>query len=65
MREIATMSVREILEALNIEEPNVKVRLNRAKAMLRKHLNSYIQDQVFSFHLLRCDRVVKEVFDRL
>jgi RNA polymerase sigma factor (sigma-70 family) len=65
LREIETMSVRETSEALNIEEPNVKVRLNRAKAMLRENLNSYMKDQVYSFHLVKCDRIVKSVFDHL
>lgn len=65
LREIETMSVRETSEALNIEEPNVKVRLNRAKAMLRENLNGYMKDQVYNFHLLKCDRIVKKVFDHL
>jgi RNA polymerase sigma-70 factor (ECF subfamily) len=62
LREIEDLSVRETSAALNIEEPNVKVRLNRAKTMLRNHLNSYIKDQVYSFHLTRCDRIVSNVF---
>lgn len=65
LREVERMSVKETGEALNIEEPNVKVRLNRAKTMLRDHLNGYIQDNVYSFHLTRCDRIVKNVFARL
>ncbi len=65
LREMETMSVRETSEALNIEEPNVKVRLNRAKAMLRENLNSYMKDRVYSFHLVKCDRIVKKVFDHL
>ncbi|MGN6568171.1 MAG: RNA polymerase sigma factor [Flavipsychrobacter sp.] len=65
LREIEKMSVKETGEALNIEEPNVKVRLNRAKTMLREHLNGYMQDNVYSFHLTRCDRIVKNVFARL
>jgi RNA polymerase sigma factor (sigma-70 family) len=65
LREIEDMSVRETSATLNIEEPNVKVRLNRAKAMLREKLNSYMKDQVYSFHLTRCDRIVNHVFDHL
>lgn len=65
LREIEDMSVRETSATLNIEEPNVKVRLNRAKAMLRENLNSYMKDQVYSFHLTRCDRIVNQVFDHL
>lgn len=65
MREIEDMSVRETSTALNIEEPNVKVRLNRAKTMLRENLNGYLKDQVYSFHLTRCDRIVNNVMQHL
>ncbi len=65
LREIEDMSVRETSAALSIEETNVKVRLNRAKVMLRKNLHGYMKDHVFSFHLTRCDSVVKRVFQHL
>lgn len=65
LREIEDLSVRETSTALDIEESNVKVRLNRAKTMLRENLNSYIKDQVYSFHLTRCDRIVNRVLDEL
>ncbi len=65
LREIEEMSVKETCDALDLETSNVKVRLNRAKTMLRQHLNSYMKDQVYSFHLSRCDRVVKNVLDSL
>jgi len=65
LREIEEMSVRETSETLNIEEPNVKVRLNRAKTMLRESLNGYMKDNVYSFHLHRCDRIVANVFAHL
>lgn len=65
LREVEDMSGKETGEALGIEEPNVKVRLNRAKAMLRENLNGYIRDNVYSFHLSRCDRMVAAVLSRL
>lgn len=65
MREIEEMSVRETSTALNIEEPNVKVRLNRAKTMLRENLNGYMKNQVYSFHLTKCDRIVNHVLQHL
>ncbi|MCW3127773.1 MAG: polymerase sigma factor, sigma-70 family [Bacteroidetes bacterium] len=65
MREIEEMSVKETSEALSLEEPNVKVRLNRAKVMLRDNLNGYMKDQVYGFHLTRCDRIVNAVLSRL
>jgi RNA polymerase sigma-70 factor (ECF subfamily) len=65
LREIEDLSVRETSAALNIEESNVKVRLNRAKTMLRENLNSYMKDYVYSFHLTKCDRIVNNVLHRL
>jgi RNA polymerase sigma-70 factor (ECF subfamily) len=62
MREIEDMTVAETVETLGLTESNVKVRLNRAKSMLREKLNSYYKsDMVFPFHLSRCDRVVDQV----
>ncbi len=62
MREVEGMSVNETIEALAITESNVKVRLNRAKTMLRKNLSGYYKnDLVFNFHLSRCDRIVAKV----
>ena len=65
LREIEDMSVRETSATLQIEESNVKVRLNRAKTMLRENLNGYMKDRVYSFHLTRCDRIVNHVMNRL
>lgn len=65
LREIEEMSVRETGETLGIEEPNVKVRLNRAKIMLRENLNGYIKDHVYHFHLTRCHLMVEKVFSSL
>lgn len=65
MREIEGMSVRETATTLSLEETNVKVRFNRAKAMLREALNGYMKDHVYGFHLTRCDRVVNNVFQQL
>lgn len=63
MREMEQMSVAETTAALDLTESNVKVRLNRAKAMLRDKLTSfYRSDAVFPFHLTRCDRIVQHVF---
>jgi RNA polymerase sigma-70 factor (ECF subfamily) len=65
LREIEGMSVHETGEALEIEEANVKVRLNRAKTMLQGNLNEYMKDHVYAFHLSRCDRMVKNVLTTL
>lgn len=65
LREIEGMSVHETSEVLAIEEPNVKVRLNRAKSMLRGNLQSYFHEQVYHFNLIKCDRVVDYVMKYL
>lgn len=59
MREIEDMSVAETQQCLNISEVNVKVRLNRAKVILRDILSKYYKkEDVLHFHLNRCDRMV-------
>ncbi len=66
MREIEGMSVAETSECLAISEANVKVRVNRAKEMLRERISGYYQTgEVFQFNLVRCDRIVKNVLSRL
>jgi len=62
MREIENMNISEIKECLNISEVNVKVRLNRAKAILRDILSAqYTKEDILHFHLSRCDRMVEKV----
>lgn len=66
MREMEDMSVNETMEVLGLSESNVKVRLNRAKEMLRINLSShYKSTQVYHFHLTRCDSVVKFVMAQI
>jgi RNA polymerase sigma-70 factor (ECF subfamily) len=66
LREIESMSVSETKECLEISEINVKVRLNRAKSMLRTALSElYKSEDVFEFHLSRCDRMVQNVMSRI
>ena len=62
MREIENMNISETKECLNISEVNVKVRLNRAKALLRDILSAqYTKEDILHFHLSRCDRMVEKV----
>jgi RNA polymerase sigma factor (sigma-70 family) len=62
MRELENMSVAETQECLNISEVNVKVRLNRAKAMLRSSITSlYQKEDLLDFHLTRCNRMTENV----
>jgi len=66
MREVQGMSTNETMEALDIGESNVKIRLNRAKEMLRTELNNYWQPkQLYEFHLTRCDTVVNFVMQKI
>lgn len=62
MREFEDMSVAETQQCLNISGANVKVRLNRAKAMLRNLLSAqYKKEDILHFHLNRCDRMVDAI----
>lgn len=66
MREVQGMSTTETMEALDIGESNVKIRLNRAKEMLRTELNNYWQpNQLYEFHLTRCDTIVNFVMQKI
>jgi RNA polymerase sigma factor (sigma-70 family) len=66
MREIERMSVEETSEAMEITQSNVKIRLNRAKEMLRSTiLNNYPMENIFEFNLVRCDRIAQNVLARI
>jgi len=62
LRELNGMSTAETAEALDISETNVKVRLNRAKQMLREKVEKiYTPGDIFEFNLIYCDKIVNEV----
>ncbi len=66
LREISGLNVSETAEALNISETNVRARLSRAKAMLRKEVEkSYTPDEIFEFNLIWCDRMVERVMNEI
>jgi RNA polymerase sigma-70 factor (ECF subfamily) len=68
LRDVEEMSTSEAAYALEITEQNVKVRLHRARALLRRNLYARAgaeRTQAFTFHAVRCDRVVKNVFERI
>lgn len=66
LREINGMNVVETADLLNISESNVKVRLNRAKEMLRSKLEAnYTYTELFDFNLMYCDTVVDNVMIRI
>ena len=62
LRELNGMSTAETAEVLDISETNVKVRLNRAKHMLREKVEQmYTPEDIFDFNLIYCDKIVNEV----
>jgi len=68
LRDVEDMSTTDAAEVLEITEDNVKVRLHRARALLRKSLYARAgmeRKEAFNFHAVRCDRVVKNVFERI
>src|SRR5688500_4423355 len=66
MREIENMNVAETQACLAISEVNVKVRLNRAKALLKETLSAfYKKEDILHFHLSRCDRVIEKVMSKV
>lgn len=66
LRELNGMSVADTHQALGITESNVKVRLNRAKQMLRTEIEKmYSTDEIYEFNLRYCDGMVERVMARI
>lgn len=66
LREINGLNVAETAQLLNISEANIKVRLNRAKAMLRNEIEkSYSAVELFEFNLVYCDAIVESIMKRI
>ena len=68
LRDVEQLSTTETASALELSEENVKVRLHRARAMVRKNL--FVQagpeaPRAFGFMGQRCDRVVARVMERI
>jgi len=66
LREVTGLTVAETSNMLSISEANVKVRLNRAKTMLRKEIESnYSPNELFEFNLIYCDAMVEKVMKKI
>lgn len=66
LREINGLNVSETAAMMNITEANVKVRLNRAKTMLRTEIeNAYSAAELFEFNLIYCDAMVENVMNKI
>jgi RNA polymerase sigma-70 factor (ECF subfamily) len=68
LREVERMDTTETAECLDISEGAVKVRLHRARALLRKEIYAHTgaaTASAFHFAGARCDRIVAGVFERI
>jgi RNA polymerase sigma-70 factor (ECF subfamily) len=68
LREVEGMSTSETADCLDLSEETVKVRLHRARALLRKHISAETgaaTAMAFQFLGARCDRIVSTVLIRI
>ncbi len=68
MRDIEELSTEETAECLQITPSNVKIRLHRARTLLRRELwvrAGSVRSSAFDFPATRCNRVVAAVLARL
>ena len=68
LREVEEMSTGETAQCLGITEENVKTRLHRARALLRKEIYARAgatSTAAFQFMGTRCDRMVESVMRRI
>jgi RNA polymerase sigma-70 factor (ECF subfamily) len=68
LRDVEQMNTSETAAALELTEENVKVRLHRARALVRKELFARAGTEAqsaFGFMGVRCDRVVARVLERI
>lgn len=66
LKEVEEMSMKEIAIALDITVANVKVRLHRAKEMLKDKLYELSNDKnIFEFGFSRCDRITENVMKNI
>ncbi len=66
LREVNGHSVSEAADLLQISESNVKVRLMRAKTMLKTEVAKvYKPEDIFEFNLIYCDTMVHRVMNEI
>lgn len=66
LREINGFNVAETAHLLDVSEANVKVRLNRAKHMLRSEIEkAYSARELYEFNLIYCNVIVTNVMNRI
>lgn len=68
LREVEELSTEETAQCLELTPQNVKVRLHRAKSVLKRELLARMEPEVsalYPFPATRCDRVVAAVMARI
>lgn len=66
LKEVEGMTSKEVAEALDISVANVKIRLHRAKGMLKENLYQLSNDKsIFEFGFSKCDRLTERVMNSL
>jgi len=68
LREIEGLSTTETAAGLDLGEEAVKTRLHRARGMVRRAVTDRLGSaaaSAFSFHAVRCDRVVHAVLTEI
>jgi RNA polymerase sigma-70 factor (ECF subfamily) len=61
MRDLEELDTKETAELLALTEENVRVRLHRARMLVREALHAGVEDaaaELFTFAGARCDRIV-------
>lgn len=66
LRELNSLSILETSSALGISSGNVKIRLNRAKNLLRNEIEKmYSTQEIFELNLIYCDEIVQNVMSEI
>ncbi len=66
LRELTGLSVEDTADIMNATPSNVKVRLNRAKMMLRKEIEkTYTPEDIYEFNFIYCDKIVDSVMKEI
>ena len=66
LRRITGLSTSDTAEVLHISNGNVKVRLNRANAMLKAEIEKvYSTEDLFEFNLIHCNPLVERVVKKV
>ena len=66
MREVNELSTEETAAALDLGEENVKVRLHRAKSLIRENLLRHVRKQeLFLFGNTRCSQLTDRVMEKI